>query len=110
MSSHLKWYYRFKFLQVKKFRLDRFVIQTKTSVVPFCWDTALPISPPVFVVDCRDFCLGILFFPAPSFVPNGSRRWYGAIERLREESLLDVLALAFELPAFFALASLIFQK
>ena len=45
-----------------------------------------------------------------SSASDDSRKWHGAVERLREEYPENVFASAFELPAFSALASLVFQN
>ena len=47
--------------------------------------------------------------PAPSALDD-SRTWHGEVERLREGYPKRVFASAFELPAFSALASLVFQN
>ena len=77
------------------------MVQEKIALVKFCCNAAIAVSSFVFVVDGRDL---------RSSASDGSRKWHVAVERLREEYPENVFASAFELPAFSALASLVFQN
>ena len=77
------------------------MLQEEIALVKFCRDPAIAVSSFVFVADGRDL---------RSSASDGSRKWHGAVERLREEYSENVFASASELPASFVLASLVFQN
>ena len=78
------------------------------SVVQGCGNTAVTIPPFVFVVDGCDFCFSLCLRISSAL--DDSRKLRGEAERLKEGYPERVFASVFELPAFSALASLVFQN
>ena len=81
------------------------------SIAQGCGNTAVTIPFFVFVIDGYDFRFSHFVFVCalhPAF--DDGRKSRGEAERLKEEYPECVFASVFELPAFSALASLVFQN